>query len=159
VKLNVVEIEDPCTEDWDAMSGIGAVRYCHLCKFNVYDLSEMSDAEAVALVDGTEGRLCVTFYERADGTVVTKDCAPDRLLAARRAAKRSLAVAGTFTAACVAFIVGISALVLTHRRKEPHRWVLAVKEMVDPGPAMIPNPPEPPVRHHRRRGGMMRRPH
>jgi hypothetical protein len=42
---------------------------------NVYNLSEMSQESAEALIAETEGRLCVRFYQRADGTVLTRDCA------------------------------------------------------------------------------------
>lgn len=49
-------------------------RYCGDCKLNVYNLSGMSRAEAESLIINAEGRLCVRFYRRADGSVLTKDC-------------------------------------------------------------------------------------
>lgn len=41
---------------------------------NVYNLSEMSRRQAEELIASREGGLCVRFYQRADGTVLTRDC-------------------------------------------------------------------------------------
>ena len=41
---------------------------------NVYNLSEMSQPEAEGLLRSHEGRLCVRYYQRSDGTILTKDC-------------------------------------------------------------------------------------
>ena len=34
----------------------------------------MTEEEALKLVEEREGRLCVRFYQRRDGTVLTTDC-------------------------------------------------------------------------------------
>ena len=49
-------------------------RYCGDCKRNGYNLSGMSRTEAENLLSNSEGRLCVRFYRRADGSVLTQDC-------------------------------------------------------------------------------------
>jgi hypothetical protein len=74
------------------MDGEGRVRFCRLCSLNVYDLSEMTRAEAEALISKTEGRLCGRMTRRADGTVLTKDC-PVGLRALRRRAARAAGAA------------------------------------------------------------------
>lgn len=56
------------------MEGDDRVRYCSRCSLNVYNLSEMTRAEAEVLVQNHEGRLCKAFYRRTDGTILTKDC-------------------------------------------------------------------------------------
>jgi hypothetical protein len=56
------------------MTGDNRVRHCQECKLNVYNLSEMTRSEAERLIAGREGRLCVRFYRRADGTILTRDC-------------------------------------------------------------------------------------
>ena len=76
-----LEVLAPCTEDWNGMSGNDAVRFCSRCSQNVYNLSAMAAAEVRALVEGP--RVCVRFFTRGDGTVVTRSCAP-MLQAARR---------------------------------------------------------------------------
>jgi Carboxypeptidase regulatory-like domain len=81
--LGRVRIASPCPASWDAMEGDARVRFCRLCALNVYNLSEMTRAEAEALVARTEGRICARLYRRADGTVLTKDC-PEGLRAVRR---------------------------------------------------------------------------
>ena len=72
--LNNLKVASPCSQDWNAMIGNGRTRYCGECKLNVYNLSGMSRAEAENLIMNAEGRLCVRFYQRADGSVLTQDC-------------------------------------------------------------------------------------
>ena len=56
------------------MSGDDRVRFCGDCKLNVYNLAGMTRREATELIEGNEGRLCVRFFRRKDGTFVTRDC-------------------------------------------------------------------------------------
>jgi hypothetical protein len=72
--LNNLKVASPCSQDWNAMIGSERKRYCGECKLNVYNLSGMSRAEAENLIMNAEGRLCVRFYKRADGSVLTQDC-------------------------------------------------------------------------------------
>lgn len=72
--LDNVKVASPCSQDWNAMIGTERKRYCGDCKLNVYNLSGMSRTEAENLLTNSEGRLCVRFYRRADGTVLTQDC-------------------------------------------------------------------------------------
>ena len=72
--LNNLKVASPCSQDWDAMLGDNRRRYCGECKLNVYNLSGMTRAEAESLIQKSEGRLCVRFYRRADGSVITEDC-------------------------------------------------------------------------------------
>lgn len=72
--LNNIKIASPCSADWDMMYGDERKRFCGDCKLNVYNLSGMSKDEAESLITNFEGRLCVRFHQRADGTVITKDC-------------------------------------------------------------------------------------
>ncbi len=73
--LDIIEVATPCPARWEDMKGTERVRRCEECRFNVYDLSAMTRAEAEALVFKTEGdRVCVRFYRRADGKVLTEDC-------------------------------------------------------------------------------------
>ncbi|NNF57367.1 MAG: hypothetical protein HKN04_03925 [Rhodothermaceae bacterium] len=72
--LDTIHVARPCSADWEAMIGTDRIRHCADCNLNVYNLSALSAAEAQALVDETEGRRCVRFYRRADGTILTQDC-------------------------------------------------------------------------------------
>jgi hypothetical protein len=72
--LNNLKVASPCSQDWEAMIGSDRKRFCGECKLNVYNLSGMTGTEAENLLLNSEGRLCVRFYKRADGTVLTKDC-------------------------------------------------------------------------------------
>jgi hypothetical protein len=50
------------------------VRHCGDCNKNVYNLSQMTRDEAEALLLAKEGRLCVRYFQRKDGTILLKDC-------------------------------------------------------------------------------------
>jgi hypothetical protein len=81
--LDHVRVAAPCESDWDQMIGDERVRFCGQCSLNVYNLSSMTRSEAESLIARTEGRLCVRFYRRRDGSIITKDC-PVGLGAIRR---------------------------------------------------------------------------
>ena len=72
--LDNISVASPCTTSWDVMEGGDRSRFCKLCQKNVYNLSGMSRQEAENLVRGSEGKLCVRFYKRHDGTMLTADC-------------------------------------------------------------------------------------
>jgi hypothetical protein len=85
--LDNVKVAAPCPANWDEMIGCEQVRFCSQCNLNVYNLSGMSQTEAESLIARTEGRLCIRFYRRADGTVLTDNC-PVGLRAIRRRLSR-----------------------------------------------------------------------
>lgn len=72
--LNNISIASPCSADWNEMYGDERKRFCGDCKLNVYNLSGMTRDEAEALIFNAEERLCVRFFRRADGSVITQDC-------------------------------------------------------------------------------------
>jgi hypothetical protein len=72
--LDNIRIASPCSADWNKMYGNDRMRHCGDCKLNVYNLSGMSREAAEDLVMNAEGRLCVRFYRRQDGTIITENC-------------------------------------------------------------------------------------
>jgi hypothetical protein len=72
--LRNVRVARPCPADWDRMIGDERTRFCGECELNVYNLSAMSTIEAESLIARTEGRLCVRYYRRKDGSIITQDC-------------------------------------------------------------------------------------
>jgi hypothetical protein len=96
--LSEIRVASPCTASWDEMRGDDRTRFCEHCRLNVYNLSEMSHREAEALVREKEGRLCVRFYARRDGTMLTRDC-PVGFQAVRRWLLQRVGVIGSAYAA------------------------------------------------------------
>lgn len=72
--LKNLKVASPCSANWDEMFGDDRTRFCGECKLNVYNLSEMKIEEAEGLLLTSEDRLCVRFYQRSDGTILTADC-------------------------------------------------------------------------------------
>ena len=72
--LDNIKVAAPCAAEWSKMSGDDRVRHCGDCDKRVYNLSAMTRDEAQALLVEHEGRLCVRYYKRHDGTILTADC-------------------------------------------------------------------------------------
>jgi hypothetical protein len=110
--LDRVRVAAPCAADWTEMRGDERVRFCERCSLNVYNLSAMTRREAERVVVRSEGRLCVRFYRRADGTILTRNC-PVGLRALKRRVSR---VASAAAAASVGFFAGLG---LSPQTKKP----------------------------------------
>jgi len=81
--LEQISVRVPCTVAWESMTGNEQVRHCAHCRQQVYNISAMSREAAEEFLqasrgnggDGQDGRrVCVQFYRRPDGTVITRDC-------------------------------------------------------------------------------------
>src|SRR5262249_22114801 len=94
-RLQSLTIAVPCSIDWDSMPGDERTRFCSRCKQRVHHLSAMSESEAEALLQLNQAgtRVCVRFYRRPDGTVVTTDCRTFAERLQRRAVSISVVLA------------------------------------------------------------------
>jgi hypothetical protein len=72
--LDNLEVAAPCKAKWDDMAGDDRVRFCAHCSKNVFNVSAMPRAEAEAMLAGSTENLCVRFYRRPDGTVLSGNC-------------------------------------------------------------------------------------
>lgn len=108
--LDNIRVASPCTADWSQMTGDERARHCNKCDKQVFDLSEMTRAEAEALIIEKHGKLCARYYRRADGTILTSDCRVGAVAARKR---KIIAVAS------LAMIsAGVAAVVKRHNRVE-----------------------------------------
>lgn len=96
IDLDAIRVASPCPMDWNSMQGDDQVRFCGKCQLNVYNLGAMSADEARGLIEKSEGRICVRFYRRHDGKVLTRDC-PSGVRTVRR--RRAGIAAGLAAAA------------------------------------------------------------
>jgi len=106
--LDNIRVASPCSADWSKMTGDERARHCGDCKKNVYNISELTRDEAEALIVAKEGRLCVRYYQRADGTILLKDCT----VGVRRKRRRRVIVAGA-----AAMLAGGAALAFAKLRE------------------------------------------
>jgi hypothetical protein len=138
--LNSVRVAVPCHASWADMPGDERVRFCAACRQHVYNLSALDRAAAEALVRGREGRLCVRFYQRPDGTVITRDCRAEVHAFRRWLAGALTLLAGLFLAIFLWIEVvqrpGSGARSL--REIEPFRTVL---NWLDPSPSVTMGEP------------------
>ncbi|HEY0321508.1 MAG TPA: hypothetical protein VGC66_11160 [Pyrinomonadaceae bacterium] len=115
--LDNIRIASPCSSDWNQMIGDERVRFCQQCSLNVYNLSSMTRREAESLIAKTEGRLCVRYYRRRDGTVLTNNC-PVGLRAIKRRISRT---ASAMLSAVLSFFAGLGLYAGTVR-EEPRAY-------------------------------------
>jgi hypothetical protein len=142
--LDELQIASPCEQSWDDMKGDERARFCQSCSKNVYNLSGMTRAEAKTLLQDTEGRVCVRFYRRSDGTVLTSDCPVGFAAKAYARAKRTVFTGSAGLAA--AFVVVMSSM--TGATPTPVRrfqqWALQRADDVVVAPPMMGAPPPMP---------------
>ena len=145
--LDHIKIAAPCSADWDQMFSFEdkRVRFCSQCNLNVYNLSDMSRQEAEALINKTEGRLCVRFYRRADGSILTQNC-PVGLKAIKR---RVAWVAQVILGMVLSFVSGFGLYIFYLGRKpfplhnfpsifeKPHPLMGGIRPVRDLEPATI----------------------
>ena len=92
-----------CNADWEQMIGNERARFCGQCNLNVYNLSSMTRDEAESFVTSSEGRVCVRFYRRRDGKILTENCPVGLRAMKRRLSKFAQAV----TSAVLGFFAGL----------------------------------------------------
>jgi len=100
--LELISVASPCNASWDAMKGDDHTRFCGQCSLYVYNISELTQTQAETLIGEHEGKMCVRYFQRFDGTIMTKDCP-----VGWRAVKRRVALIGGAAAAVLVAIFGM----------------------------------------------------
>ncbi len=173
--LDQVRVASPCNASWDEMLGDDRVRFCTSCEKNVFNLSAMSREDAEGLIqERVGGELCVRFYQRADGTIMTQDCPVGvgkkrrkmAVLAAAGAGAMALAVTSLFTKTMGKPVVGATMGEMEVQPPAPH-VMGSIAPPVDTVPPVAPetqtphvSPPQanPPAHPPIRMGRMVRAP-
>lgn len=145
--LDNIRVASPCSADWAKMTGDERVRACGDCNKDVYNLSGMTRDEAQALIVAKQGRLCVRYFQRSDGTILLADCT----VGVARKRRRRLVAAGA-----VALLAGGGAI--AHRalsKDAPQATLGAIAMPIEDEPCAIevkgeiaePAVDEPPMAH------------
>lgn len=97
--LPQLRVASPCGERWSDMTpGADArTRHCGACQCDVHDISAMTAEAAEEFLQQKVGTdICVRLYQRADGTILTRqDCSVGTTRTRRRRVALAIAVAGT----------------------------------------------------------------
>ena len=101
--LDDIRVASPCKSDWNQMFGDDRRRFCAECKLNVYNLAGMTREDAERLVMSSEGRLCVRFFRRKDGTVLTQNCPVGWKAVKQRISRVGVALTSVFAS----FLAGV----------------------------------------------------
>ena len=84
IPLEQISVASPCHEPWDDMTGDERKRFCDRCEKHVYNFSAMTEAEIQTMLGKGDDDLCIRFYRRPDGTMLTADCPVGRQIVRRR---------------------------------------------------------------------------
>jgi hypothetical protein len=138
--LNNLKVASPCPADWNLMQGDERKRFCGDCKLNVYNLSGMTKYDAEHLLRMSEGRLCVRYFQRPDGTILTQDCPVGWAKVKQRVS--------VFAAAAFSLVVSLFAgiFLFSMFRKASPRAVMGAIAIAAPTPALKPKPSPTPIR-------------
>ncbi|MGD9589151.1 MAG: hypothetical protein AB7Q37_01195 [Pyrinomonadaceae bacterium] len=128
--LNKIRIASPCSANWDEMYGNERRRFCGECKLNVYNLSGMTKFDAENLIAAGEGRVCVRYFRRTDGTVITADCP----VGWERLKRRAISVAGAVFSLFIAISAGLLSVAFL---KSGATYLREVRERVVPKPEPV----------------------
>jgi hypothetical protein len=104
--LDTIHVASPCHAAWDDMEGDDRTRFCRQCRRTVYNLSGMTRQAAIELVAEQENQVCVRFFRRGDGTLLTRDC-PVGVRNWRRRLFVGASAAALLLAALVVWSVGL----------------------------------------------------
>ena len=140
--LDNVRVAAPCSADWEQMIGNERARFCGQCNLNVYNLSSMTKSEAESFISRNEGSVCVRFYRRRDGSIITENC-PVGLRAIRR---RMSYLARAVASAVLSFFTGLGVYEVffgTSALDNPWRQEVTVGMVATP--LVIPESPSSPV--------------
>ncbi len=141
-----VRVASPCPARWADMAGDDRARFCAQCQKHVYNLSEMTAEDASDLIGEKEGNLCVRFYQRADGTVLTADCPVGAAAVWRRVKRLAVAAVALLFSSVAASVWASDSGQRAERRSRPKvykAWddaVTAVRDFVNPKPPPVPPP-------------------
>jgi hypothetical protein len=127
----------PCPIGWEKLAGDDRVRFCGHCQQHVYNVSNLTMKEAVALVERVEGRACMRLQHRSDGTLITRDC----FHAVRRARERIVASALGVMVAAAGYWSGVQGL----RKLFAWRWSRPAEPRCDLPTARAEPPELPPL--------------
>ncbi len=76
--LDEIAIETPCRVPWNELQGSGGMKSCEVCEKHVFDLIELTSADAVRVLADCQSLPCVRICRGPDGKIVTAD-SPTRL--------------------------------------------------------------------------------
>ena len=116
-----IQVASPCHARWEDMRGDERARFCGHCQKNVYNLSALTKKEAAALIQAKEGRLCIRFYQRADGTLLTADCP----IGLGHAWKRVRKLLATGAALILFTLINVAALGRSEKPSQPRSRFLS----------------------------------
>jgi|GEM_PF-2348185 len=106
MKRKELHIAEPCSADWDQMTGDDRKRFCSSCTKHVHNVSELTEGEARELLS-ENSNLCVQYAFNREGKILFSDT-PDptwRLFRQAEGLKRLMAAAAlvmplAFASAC-----------------------------------------------------------
>ena len=138
--LDQVKVASPCPAKWDDMVGDEKKRFCLSCDKNVFNISSLTREQAEQfLMENAGGEVCVRYYQRADGTIMTSDCSVG--VAKKQRRKVILAVAG-------AGAMALGAISAYSKSQQHMMGAIRIADVPPPVNTVEVGPPPPPPDGH-----------
>lgn len=149
MKRSDLHIPEPCSADWDAMTGDEQKRFCDACTKHVHNLSEMTRDDAKHLLN-TNPNLCIQYHSNTkSGEVYFKDSDNSswRMYRQMQGAKKLLAAALS-----IPMLAGVIGCDEQQENLSPDAVPPVIQINPDgtlktntPGSGLQPTPPTPPT--------------
>lgn len=91
--LDSINVETPCHESWDEMTGNDKIRFCSHCAKDVHNLSAMTRTRAEKIIEDSNGKICVRYAKNPQGETITT--APPKFTQIKRRAVIAAGVIAT----------------------------------------------------------------
>lgn len=147
--IDSIEINSPCSEDWNAMTGNEQMRFCSHCNLNVNNISALTRKQAMRFVRESKGRICVRYVKNP---VDNKPIFAEKLYQITRRAGIAAGVLGaSLSLSVLTYAQGKPVLIKRDSQTEISRQKDAEKDqsetafgsisgtITDPNGAVIPN--------------------
>jgi len=70
--FDLIQIDSPCTADWDSMIGTDQVRFCQHCQLTVREISQFNEKQIDRLLRRSGDRLCIRYSQPKSTTAQPK---------------------------------------------------------------------------------------
>ena len=89
-KKYIIQIPEPCSQNWRQMLPGQTGRFCGHCSHQVTDFSKMTDAEIIAVIEKSAGKVCGRVNNTDLDRVITKSPNPGKSNRLRQAVAATL---------------------------------------------------------------------
>ncbi|MBX7170249.1 MAG: hypothetical protein K1X72_04775 [Pyrinomonadaceae bacterium] len=70
--LENIKVKNPCSMDWEDMTGNDEIRFCGRCQQNIYNISEMPKRRALKVLNQPNEKICISYFLDEKKQIITQ---------------------------------------------------------------------------------------